>query len=83
MGDGGFKSKPLYSQGFLRLRDFYLGIGGYDKTKLIPIRRILDLQRIALEREKDLNQFSWLDSGFHEALCAATGNITLPNYHYR
>ncbi len=48
-----------------------------DKTKLIPIRRILDLQRIAFEQENDLDQFSWFDRSFHEALCAATGNRTL------
>ncbi len=34
MGDGGFKSKPLYSQGFLRLRDFYLGIGVIQDWKI-------------------------------------------------
>ncbi len=48
-----------------------------DKTKLIAIRHILDLQRLTLEQGNNLERFSWLDRSFHEALCAATGNRKL------
>ena len=54
MGDGGFKSKPLYSQGFLRLRDFYLGIGVIESIpspKAEPFKRWL--AKVGAERIDD------------------------------
>lgn len=44
-----------------------------EKKRLTAARRILSLQRLALEEEEDLGRFDALDSRFHAALCEAVG----------